>query len=156
MRTKTSLAQHPPADMENKVNEFYWFVLRSHQRWGYNLSHILNMNETPMRFELPATRTLDFTESRTVPVLSRAGCSVSESERQKTHTKSRIQRGSAAEYQISVHKKGWMDQEGMFYLHAVCSEYKLFMRATKTSPNSNQASNNCIVVMSIMFLSTCC
>ena len=59
--------------------------------------------------------------------------------------------------QISVHKKGWMKEEGMFYLqacsrltqffsfsrlsksleraiylHTVCSEKKLFMRATNT------------------------
>ena len=35
--------------------------------------------------------------------------------------------------QISVHKKGWMNKEGMFYLHTVCSEKKLFMRATQFS-----------------------
>ena len=34
--------------------------------------------------------------------------------------------------QISVHKTGWMNEEGMFYLHTVCSEKKLFMRATDT------------------------
>ena len=34
--------------------------------------------------------------------------------------------------QISVHKKGWMNEAGMFYLHTVFSEKKLFMRATNT------------------------
>ena len=34
--------------------------------------------------------------------------------------------------QISVHKKAWMNEEGMFYLHTVCSEKKLFMRVTNT------------------------
>ena len=67
MRAKTSLAQRLPADMEDKFDPF---VLRSRQRWGYDLSRILNMDETPMRFELPATRTLEFTGSRTVPVLA--------------------------------------------------------------------------------------
>ena len=70
MRAKTSLAQRLPADMEDKVVEFHRFVLRSRQRWGYDLSRILNMDKTPMQFELPATRTLEFTGSRTVPVLS--------------------------------------------------------------------------------------
>ena len=70
MRTKTSLAQRLLADMENKVIEFHRFILRSHQRWGYDLSRILNIDKTPMQFELPATRTLEFTGSRTVPVLS--------------------------------------------------------------------------------------
>ena len=58
MRAKTTLAQRLPADMEDKVIQFHRFVLRSRQCWGYDLSHILNMDETPMRFELPATRTL--------------------------------------------------------------------------------------------------
>ena len=70
MRENTSLAQRLPADMEDKVVKFHRFVLRSRQRWSYDLSHILNMDETPMRFELLATRTLEFTGSRTVPVLS--------------------------------------------------------------------------------------
>ena len=70
MRVKTSLAQRLPADMEDKVIEFHRFVLRSSQHWGYNLSRILNMDKMPMQFELPATRTLEFTGSRTVPVLS--------------------------------------------------------------------------------------
>ena len=52
MRTKTSLAQRLPADMEDKVVKFHRFVLRSRQRWGYDLSRILNMDETPMEFEL--------------------------------------------------------------------------------------------------------
>ena len=47
MRAKTSLAQRLPADMEDKVVEFHRFVLRSRQRWGYDLSRILNMDETP-------------------------------------------------------------------------------------------------------------
>ena len=70
MRAKTRLAQRLPADMEDKVIEFHRFVLRSSQHWGYNLSRILNMDKMPMQFELPATRTLEFTGSRTVPVLS--------------------------------------------------------------------------------------
>ena len=59
-----------PADMEDKVIEFHRFVLRSSQHWGYDLSRILNMDKMPMQFELPATRTLEFSGSRTVPVLS--------------------------------------------------------------------------------------
>ena len=34
--------------------------------------------------------------------------------------------------QISVHKKAWMNEEGMFYLRTVFSEKKLFMRVTNT------------------------
>ena len=70
MRAKTSLAQLLPANMEDKVVEFHRFVLRSRQRWGYDLSRILNMDEMPMRFELQATKALEFTGRRIVSVLS--------------------------------------------------------------------------------------
>ena len=70
MRAKTTLAQHLPADMEEKVIEFHYFVLRTRQLCGYEPSHILNMDETPMRFKLPATRTLEFTGNRAVAISS--------------------------------------------------------------------------------------
>ena len=58
--------------------------------------------------------------------------------------------------QISEHKKAWMNEEGMFYLHTVCSEKKLFMRATNTILGiRKQGSNDSIVVTGITLLSTC-
>ena len=165
MRAKTSLAQRLPADMEDKVVEFHRFVLRSRQRWGYDLSRILNMDETPMRFELPATRTLEFTGSRTVPVLSCGADKQSftvaltvKANGKKLPPKVifkgvwQLNINTPPRMQISVHKKGWMDEEGMFYLHAVYSEKELFERAT----NMILGIQNCIVVMDIMLLSTCC
>ena len=135
MRAKTSLAQRLPADMEDKVVEFHRFVLRSRQRWGYDLSRILNMDETPMRFELPATRTLEFTGSRTVPVLSCGADKQSfmvaltvKANGEKLPPKvifkgvRQLNINTPPRMQISVHKKGWMDEEGMFYLHTVYSE----------------------------------
>ena len=166
MRTKTSLAQRLPADMEDKVVEFHRFVLRSRQRWGYDLSRILNMDETPMRFELPATRTLEFTGSRTVPVLSCGADKQSftvaltaKANGEKLPPKvifkgvRQLNINTPPRMQISVHKKGWMDEEGMFYLHTVCcnSKKRLFERATNTILGfRNEA------VMDIMLLSTCC
>ena len=69
----TTLAQRLPADMEDKVVEFHRFVLRARQRCRYESSQILNMDETLTRFELPATRTLEFTGNQTVPILSCGG-----------------------------------------------------------------------------------
>ena len=162
MRGKTSLAQRLPADMEDKFDPF---VLRSRQRWGYDLSRILNMDETPMRFELPATRTLEFTRSRTVPVLSWGADKQSfmvaltvKANGEKLPPKvifkgvRELNTNTPPRMQISVHKKGWMDEEGMFHLHTVYSEKELFERATKTILGIR----NCIVVMDIMLLSTCC
>ena len=129
MRAKTTLAQRLPADMEEKVIEFHRFVLRSRQRCSYDPSHILNMDETPMRFELPATRTLEFTGNRTVPILSCGGDKQSftvvlavKASGEKLPPKVifkgvrqlRIQ--VPPRMQVSVHKKGWMDEEGLFLL----------------------------------------
>ena len=73
MRAKTTLAQRLPADMEKKIVEFHRFVLRAQIRHDYQLGHTSDMDETPMRFELPATRTLEFMDKRTVPILSCGG-----------------------------------------------------------------------------------
>ena len=126
MRTKTTLAQRLPADMEDKVIEFHQFVLRTRQCCGYESSHILNMDETPMRFELPVTRTLELTRNRTVPILSHSGdkqsftvvLAVKVSGEKlllkvifKGVRQLRIQ--VPLRMQVSIHKKGWMD-EGLF------------------------------------------
>ena len=125
MRAKTTLAQRLPADMEDKVIQFHRFILRSHQRWGYDLSRILNMDETPMRFELPATRTLEFTGNRTVPVLSCGADKQSFTVALTVKANSKklppkvifkgvrqLKINVPPRMQVSVHKKGWMDEEG--------------------------------------------
>ena len=67
-RAKTTLAQWLPEDMEEKIVQFHRFIIAARQRAGYPLSRIYNMDETPMRFELPSTRSLEFSGSRMVPV----------------------------------------------------------------------------------------
>ena len=82
-----------------------------------------------MRFELPATRTLEFTGSRTVPVVSCGADKRSftvaltvKANGEKLPPKVifkgvrqlRIQ--VPPRMQVSVHKKGWMDEEGMNFL----------------------------------------
>ena len=139
MRAKTTLAQHLPADMEEKVIEFHRFVPRSRQRCGYEPRHILNMDETLMRFELPATRTLEFTGNRTVPILSCGGDKQSftvalavKASGEKIPPKVifkgvcqlRIQ--VPPRMQVSVHKKGWTDEEGLF-LFLTFTEYRFFI-----------------------------
>ena len=60
LRIKTTLAQRLPEDLEQQTLTFHRFVITSRQRHGYSLSRIFNMDETPMRFELPSSRTLEF------------------------------------------------------------------------------------------------
>ena len=69
-RTKTTLAQRLPNDLKEQTVKFHQFVIRARQRRGYPLSRIFNMDETPMQFEMPSSRTLEFSGSRTVPVKS--------------------------------------------------------------------------------------
>ena len=63
LRTKTTLTQRLPVKCHR-------FVITSPQRHGYSLSRIFNMDETLMWFELPPSRTLEFSGNRTVPVKS--------------------------------------------------------------------------------------
>ena len=70
MRTKTTLAQQLPADLEENIVWFHCLVIAARKRGNYPLSRIYNMDETPMRFELPLNQTLEFSGSRRVPVKS--------------------------------------------------------------------------------------
>ena len=120
MKSKTTLAQRLPADMEDKVVEFHHFVLRARQ--------ILNIDGTPMRFELPATRTLEFTGNRTVLILSCGGDKQSftvvlavKADGEKLPPKvifkgfHQLRIEVPRRMQVSVHKKAWMDEEGLFF-----------------------------------------
>ena len=69
MRTKTTLAQQLPADPEENI-VWFRFVIAARKHGDYPLSCIYNMDETPMRFELPLNQTLEFGGSRRVPVKS--------------------------------------------------------------------------------------
>ncbi|PFX23746.1 Pogo transposable element with KRAB domain [Stylophora pistillata] len=60
MRTKTTLAQRLPADLEENIVCFHRFVIAARRRADYPLSRIYNMDETPMCFELSSNQTLEF------------------------------------------------------------------------------------------------
>ena len=127
MRTKTTLAQRLPADLEENIVRFHRFVIAARRRADYPLSHIYNMDETAMRFELPSSRTLEFSGSRTVPV---------ESCRAEKRSFPVVLAVAAAGTKVppkvifkgvwtprdlvvlhplcvSFHKKGWMDEQGV-------------------------------------------
>jgi len=55
LRTKTTLAQCLPSDLENKILQFHRFMIAARQRMQYPLAKIFNMDGTPMRFELPSS-----------------------------------------------------------------------------------------------------
>ena len=126
-RTKTTLAQRLPADLEENIVRFHRFVNAARRRADYPLSHIYNMDETPMRFELPSNRTLEFSGSRTVSVKS---CGAEKrsftvalavaAEGTKLPPKVifkgvRTPRDLVVPHplRVSFHKKGWMDEQGV-------------------------------------------
>ena len=134
MRTKTTLAQRLPADMEDKIVAFHRFVVRARRRCEYPLSHIINMDETPMRFELPATRTLEFTGNRTVPITTCGADKQSftvalavKANGEKLPPKiifkgvRQLKIQVPPRMQVSVHKKGWMDEEGIYHFACLFS-----------------------------------
>ena len=127
LRTKTTLAQRLPNDLEEKIIQFHRFIIAARHRHGYSLSRIFNMDETPMRFEMPSSRTLEFSGSRTVPVKS---CGAEK--RSFTVTLAVAADGKKLppkvifngvrtprdlvvpeSVRVSFHKKGWMDETGV-------------------------------------------
>lgn len=130
MRSKTTLAQRMPQDMEDKIVSFHRFIIRLRRRHNYDLHNIFSMDETPMKFELPATRTLSFTGERTVPVKS---CGAEK----RSFTVALTIRGDGQKispwcvfkgkwalnklvvpsgFHVGVQQKGWMDEEGIVCL----------------------------------------
>ena len=121
---------HYPEDLEQQTVKFHRFVITSRQRYGYSLSRIFNMDETPMWFKLPSSRTLEFSGNRTVPVKS---CGAEKQSFTVTlavaadgkklpplmtfkgvHTPRDLVVPPSVK--VSFHKKGWMDEAGKLRL----------------------------------------
>ena len=127
LRAKTTLSQRLSDNMEEKVVQFHRFVLVSRQRVGYPISRIFNMDETPMLFELPSSRSLEFTGSRTVPVKTcraekRSFTDVLAVAADGTKLSPKVVfKGVRTprdlvvpnSLHVSFHKKGWMDESGV-------------------------------------------
>ena len=100
-------------------------------RYGHSLSRLFNMDETPMRFELPSSRTLEFSGSRTVPVKSCGAekrsftVTLAVAADGKKLPPSVIFKGVRTPrdlavpdtVRVSFHKKGWMDEKGRNLSH---------------------------------------
>ena len=131
LRTKTTLAQRLPQDLEEKTIQFHRFVIALRQRYGHSLSRLFNMDETPMRFELPLSITLEFSGSRTVQwslAAPRRGTlqSLAVAADGKKLPPSVIFKGVRTPrdlavpdtVRVSFDKKGWMDEKGRNLSHS--------------------------------------
>lgn len=66
LRQRTKIAQKLPAVLEEKVDSFHRFVIKHRKQYGYELSQIGNMDETPMTFDLPPNRTVNSAGAKTI------------------------------------------------------------------------------------------
>jgi len=121
------IAQKLPNDLEEKINSFHTFIINPRKQNNFELSQINNMDETPMCFDLPASRTIDSKGKHTVQIRTTG--------HEKTHftvvlscmadsTKPKpmviLKRKSIPKGEkfppgvvIHCHLKGWMDEKGI-------------------------------------------
>jgi hypothetical protein len=59
LRAKTSMAQRLPVDLEEKIASFHDFVRRQRERDDYDDMFIVNMDETPVYFDIVPGKTLE-------------------------------------------------------------------------------------------------
>ena len=68
LRQKTHIAQKLPKDIDEKVHNFFAFVIKERKRLDFALKNIINMDETPMYFDMPGNTTVNKVGSKTVSV----------------------------------------------------------------------------------------
>lgn len=67
-RRPTHIAQKLPAELDEKRQNFWSFIIRMRRLRNYDLSMIGNMDETPIWIDMPGASTLDSVGSKTVSV----------------------------------------------------------------------------------------
>ena len=70
LRQRTSIAQKLPADLEVKLSSFREFVSKSRADDEFDFRDMINMDETPMYFDLVPQHTIDKIGSRSVLIRS--------------------------------------------------------------------------------------
>lgn len=73
MRLRTHITQKLPSDVEEKVQSFHRFMIGERKQMNYELSQIGNMDETPMSFDMPVNRTVDFKGSTSINAKTSGG-----------------------------------------------------------------------------------
>ena len=66
--SRAVVGQKLPDDWEEKVANFHQFVLQRKEELGIQGDHVFNMDEVPMSFDAPFSRTVDATGAQTIPV----------------------------------------------------------------------------------------
>jgi len=126
MRVRTRIAQKMPQEYEQKIIEFHRFVIRARNETNFELGQIANMDEVPLTFDVPSTRTVDKKGVQTVTVKTTGhekthytvvlACTANGEKllpmlifKRKTLPKEELPNGVI----VHVQPKGWMDEDGM-------------------------------------------
>ena len=125
LRNKTKIAQKLPADLEEKITKFHSFIIRKRQINNYGLTHIGNMDETPVWFDMPTSKTVNTKGEKTVLIKTTGheksrftvvlACMADGTKlkpliifKRKTMPKDKFPGGVV----VHAHAKGWMDEAG--------------------------------------------
>lgn len=120
------MGQKLPENWEEKVANFHQFVSQRKEDFPIQGDRVFNIDEVPMSFDAPYSRTVDTTGAESVPVSTtvheRTGftvvlaCSESGEKlkpmvifKRKTMPKENLPSGVV----VHCHNKGWMDRDGM-------------------------------------------
>ncbi|GFX46653.1 pogo transposable element with KRAB domain [Trichonephila clavipes] len=68
LREKTNVSQMLPKDVDNKWISFQKYVIGLRKQKKYLLSHIGNMDETPVTFDMIGNKTIDMKGTKTIPI----------------------------------------------------------------------------------------
>lgn len=68
LRQKTHIAKKLPKDIDEKIHNFAKFIIKERKMFDFSLENIINMDETPMYFDMPGNTTVDKVGTKTVTV----------------------------------------------------------------------------------------
>ena len=68
LRQRTTMAQQLPADHQERVDDFRDFVLSSIEEYNVSTAHLVNMDEVPLTFDIPMSRTVEQRGKHTVTI----------------------------------------------------------------------------------------
>ena len=68
IRQKTKIAQRLPQEFEDKIIGFHRMMIRMRQMNNYEIQQLGNMDETPMNFDMPPSRTVNPVGEKTIMI----------------------------------------------------------------------------------------
>ena len=133
IRARTTMCQKLPADAQEKLVSFREYMCQSVDTHSVADTHIINMDEVPLTFDIPMSKTVEQTGSKAVTIQTTGhekasftvvlACCASGDKlppmvifKRKTAIKEKMPPGIV----VSNNEKGWMDQAQMLHWIDAC------------------------------------